>query len=210
MSTSSSPGQRLRQSVADSTIQIPGAFNALAARLIEQAGYDAVYLSGAAFSAGTLALPDVGLFTLSELATQTAYIRPQRHDSADRRRRHRLRRGDPRRAHGPRTGSGRGRRHSDRRSAVAQALRPLVGQVARRAGRDVRQASGRRRGPDRSGSRDHRPHRCPRREFARRRDLSGTRPICRRERIGFFPRRWPIATSSRNSPTRSMRRWWPT
>jgi methylisocitrate lyase len=74
VSTSSSPGQRLRQSVADATIQIPGAFNALAARLIEQAGYDAVYLSGAAFSAGTLAMPDVGLFTLSELTIQTAYL----------------------------------------------------------------------------------------------------------------------------------------
>jgi methylisocitrate lyase len=74
VSTSSSPGQRLRQSVADATIQVPGAFNALAARLIEQAGYDAAYLSGAAFAAGTLAMPDVGLFTLSELATQTAYL----------------------------------------------------------------------------------------------------------------------------------------
>ncbi len=74
MSTSSSPGQRLRQSMAEATIQVPGAFNALAARLIEQAGYDAVYLSGAAFSAGTLAMPDVGLFTLSELTTQTAYF----------------------------------------------------------------------------------------------------------------------------------------
>src|SRR5262249_13327815 len=46
----------------------------LAARLIEEAGYDAIYLSGAAFAAGTLALPDVGLFTLSELAMQTAWL----------------------------------------------------------------------------------------------------------------------------------------
>jgi methylisocitrate lyase len=60
--------------VAEATIQIPGAFNALVGRLIEQAGYDAIYLSGAAFSAGTLALPDVGLFTLSELVTQTTHL----------------------------------------------------------------------------------------------------------------------------------------
>jgi len=60
--------------VADATIQVPGAFNALVARLIEATGFEAAYLSGAAFSAGTLALPDVGLFTLSELAQQTAYI----------------------------------------------------------------------------------------------------------------------------------------
>jgi methylisocitrate lyase len=69
-----SPGRRLRDAVDESTIQVPGAFNALVARLIEQAGYDAMYLSGAAFSVGTFALPDVGLFTLTELAQQTAYL----------------------------------------------------------------------------------------------------------------------------------------
>ncbi|MGC3968568.1 MAG: isocitrate lyase/phosphoenolpyruvate mutase family protein [Pirellulales bacterium] len=50
---------------------IPGAFNPLTARLIERAGFRAVYLSGAVFSAGALALPDIGLFTLSELAEET-------------------------------------------------------------------------------------------------------------------------------------------
>ncbi|HEX3727931.1 MAG TPA: methylisocitrate lyase [Pirellulales bacterium] len=72
--TQLSPGKMLREAVAESTIQVPGAFNALVARMIERAGYDAAYLSGAAFSAGTLALPDVGLFTLTELAQQTAYL----------------------------------------------------------------------------------------------------------------------------------------
>jgi methylisocitrate lyase len=69
-----SPGKALRQAVADATIQVPGAFNALVARMIESAGFEAAYLSGAAFSAGTLALPDVGLFTLTELAQQTTYL----------------------------------------------------------------------------------------------------------------------------------------
>jgi methylisocitrate lyase len=69
--TRPSPGKLLRDAVAESTIQVPGAFNALVGRIIEQSGYDAVYLSGAAFSAGHLALPDVGLFTLTELADQT-------------------------------------------------------------------------------------------------------------------------------------------
>src|SRR4051794_3764074 len=69
-----SPGKSLRQAVADATIQVPGAFNALVARMIEAAGFEAAYLSGAAFSAGTLALPDVGLFTLTELAQQTTYL----------------------------------------------------------------------------------------------------------------------------------------
>jgi methylisocitrate lyase len=69
-----SPGRQLRDSVKDVTIQVPGAFNALVGRMIEQAGFDAMYLSGAALSAGTLALPDVGLFTLTELVAQTRQI----------------------------------------------------------------------------------------------------------------------------------------
>lgn len=65
------PGRKLRQAVVDSTLAIPGAFNALVARMIEETGFEAAYLSGAAFSAGELALPDIGLFTLSELVEQT-------------------------------------------------------------------------------------------------------------------------------------------
>jgi methylisocitrate lyase len=42
--------------------------------MIERSGYPAVYLSGGAFAAGVLALPDVGLFTLSELTDQTIKI----------------------------------------------------------------------------------------------------------------------------------------
>ncbi len=72
--TRESPGKLLRDAVAESTIQVPGAFNALVGRMIEEAGYDAIYLSGAAFSAGALALPDVGLFTLTELVQQTARL----------------------------------------------------------------------------------------------------------------------------------------
>ncbi|MBX7165445.1 MAG: methylisocitrate lyase [Pirellulales bacterium] len=70
----SSPGQRLRDAIRPGALAVPGAFNALTARLIEQSGYGAAYLSGAAFSAGTLALPDIGLFTLSELVTQTTQL----------------------------------------------------------------------------------------------------------------------------------------
>jgi len=61
----------LRKAVLDGTILIPGAFDALVGKLIERAGFSAMYLSGAAFSAGTLALPDIGLFTLTELVEQT-------------------------------------------------------------------------------------------------------------------------------------------
>lgn len=74
MPSQPSPGRRLRDAAAEGTLAIPGAFNAAAARLIEEAGYRAMYLSGAAFSAGVFALPDIGLFTLTELAQQTALI----------------------------------------------------------------------------------------------------------------------------------------
>lgn len=63
-----SPGKTLRKAAADATIQAPGAPNALAGMAIAGAGFQAAYLSGAAFSAAALGLPDVGLFTLTELA----------------------------------------------------------------------------------------------------------------------------------------------
>ena len=108
-----SPGRRLREAVADVTIQIPGAFNALVGRMAEDAGFDAVYLSGAALSAGTLALPDVGLFSLTELATQATYLTRRVEIPRDRRRRHRFRRTDERRADRSRAGSGRRGRPSN-------------------------------------------------------------------------------------------------
>lgn len=66
--------QRLRETIEHTSLQVPGSPNALFARLVEQAGFQATYLSGAAFSAGQFALPDIGLFTLTELAQETARI----------------------------------------------------------------------------------------------------------------------------------------
>lgn len=68
------PGRQLRDAARGRTLPIPGAFNAAVGRLIEEAGFPAIYLSGAAFSAGVFALPDIGLFTLTELAQQTALL----------------------------------------------------------------------------------------------------------------------------------------
>lgn len=71
MSESSlTPGGMLRATIEATPIQVPGAPCALAGRLVEEMGFAAMYLSGAAFSTGVLALPDVGLFTLSELVQQ--------------------------------------------------------------------------------------------------------------------------------------------
>ena len=59
---------RLRAAIRDHTVVLPGAFNALTARAIERAGFEALYLSGAALANGTIGVPDIGLTTLTEAA----------------------------------------------------------------------------------------------------------------------------------------------
>ena len=59
------PGQALREAIDGKMLEVPGVPNALVARLAERMGFEAVYLSGAALSAGVLGLPDIGLITLS-------------------------------------------------------------------------------------------------------------------------------------------------
>jgi methylisocitrate lyase len=57
-----------RRGLTSGTIQrFPGAFNPLVAALIQEIGFDGVYVSGAVVSAD-LALPDIGLTTLTEVA----------------------------------------------------------------------------------------------------------------------------------------------
>ncbi len=53
--------------------QFPGAFNPLSARLIEDKGFDGVYISGAVLAAD-LGLPDIGLTTLTEVAHRAGQI----------------------------------------------------------------------------------------------------------------------------------------
>ena len=48
-------------------LRFPGAFNPLSAKLIEDKGFEGVYISGAVLAAD-LGLPDIGLTTLSEVA----------------------------------------------------------------------------------------------------------------------------------------------
>lgn len=73
-SSPSSPGARFRQALSQGCIAIPGVFNALAACAAERAGFQALYQSGAALSAGLAALPDVGLLTQTEFAAQAGYL----------------------------------------------------------------------------------------------------------------------------------------
>jgi methylisocitrate lyase len=60
-----SPGRRLRDAWTAAPLAVPGVFNALVGRMAERLGFQAIYLSGAALSA-SMALPDVGLVTLTE------------------------------------------------------------------------------------------------------------------------------------------------
>src|SRR6266852_6558963 len=71
--TDGSPGYRLRQAWAAGTVVLPGVFNGLVARIAEQIGFQAVYLSGGALSAAA-ALPDIGLLTLTEFVEQARAI----------------------------------------------------------------------------------------------------------------------------------------
>src|SRR5437899_3321496 len=55
-------------------VAMPGAFNAATARLIERAGFSAVYISGAGLANATAGVPDIGLLTLTEVAQLAGYI----------------------------------------------------------------------------------------------------------------------------------------
>jgi len=64
----------LRAKLAGSAIvRMPGAFTPLSAPIIQEKGFEGVYISGAVMS-NELGLPDIGLTTLSEVATRAAQI----------------------------------------------------------------------------------------------------------------------------------------
>jgi 2-methylisocitrate lyase-like PEP mutase family enzyme len=54
---------------------VPGAFNALSARVIEDLGFEAVYVTGAGVTNMWFGLPDQGFMGLAEIADHTARIR---------------------------------------------------------------------------------------------------------------------------------------
>jgi len=54
---------------------VPGAFNALSARVIEDLGFEAIYVTGAGVTNMNLGLPDQGFMGLAEIAEATSRIR---------------------------------------------------------------------------------------------------------------------------------------
>jgi 2,3-dimethylmalate lyase len=69
-------GPRRLRDLLDSgqTIVAPGAFDPLSARLVEEAGFPAVYMTGFGTSAALIGRPDVGLLTMTEMVGNAGRI----------------------------------------------------------------------------------------------------------------------------------------
>jgi carboxyvinyl-carboxyphosphonate phosphorylmutase len=66
---------RLRRMLEEPGIIVaPGAYDGFSARLIEAAGFKAVYMTGAGTAASHLGQPDLGLATLTEMATHASHL----------------------------------------------------------------------------------------------------------------------------------------
>ncbi|WP_209785695.1 methylisocitrate lyase [Chryseobacterium sp. PvR013] len=63
-----SPGLKFREAMEkENPLQIVGAINANHALLAQQAGFNAIYLSGGGVAAGSLGIPDLGITTLDDI-----------------------------------------------------------------------------------------------------------------------------------------------
>lgn len=69
-----SAGAALRQRLQQGTLVLPGVFNAITAQLAQQAGFEALYLSGAGVTNSLTGAPDIALLTLTEMAQQARYV----------------------------------------------------------------------------------------------------------------------------------------
>lgn len=70
-----SAGAKFRQAVTDeSPLQVVGAINAYAARMAEQTGFKALYLSGGGVAANSLGMPDLGISTMEDVLTDARRI----------------------------------------------------------------------------------------------------------------------------------------
>jgi len=68
-----SPGERLRTLMKDGCVTAPFVFDGVQARLAEEAGFDAVYMTGFG-TAASYGLPDMGLIGLGEMSANAARI----------------------------------------------------------------------------------------------------------------------------------------
>lgn len=69
------PGTRFRQAMAaESPLQIPGAINAYTALQAQQAGFQAIYLSGAGVANASFGMPDLGMTSMSDVVADIERI----------------------------------------------------------------------------------------------------------------------------------------
>jgi 2-methylisocitrate lyase-like PEP mutase family enzyme len=66
---------RTRVLEGGSPLLLPGVPNALGARVVEELGFEAVYLTGAGISNSYLGVPDIGLLTMTEIVQHIAAVR---------------------------------------------------------------------------------------------------------------------------------------
>ena len=71
---SKSKSGRLRELIAQQAMMMPGVPNASMARQVEQAGFDAVYVSGAGIANSTAGVPDIGLLSREEVVRLAGYV----------------------------------------------------------------------------------------------------------------------------------------
>ena len=66
---------RLRELIGRGpTLYVPGCYNAMSAKVLEGAGFGAIYMTGYGTSLALTGLPDVGLTTMSEMVANARYI----------------------------------------------------------------------------------------------------------------------------------------
>ena len=75
MRTTNSAARRFRQMLQEpGIIMAPGAYDCLTAKIIQQAGFPAVYMTGAGTSVAQLGYPDLALATMTEMVSNAAMI----------------------------------------------------------------------------------------------------------------------------------------
>jgi 2-methylisocitrate lyase-like PEP mutase family enzyme len=69
------PVRQLRDILAqEKTILVPGAYDAFSAKILKQAGFKIVYMTGSGVTASLSGMPDVGLLNMTEMVNQARYI----------------------------------------------------------------------------------------------------------------------------------------
>ena len=67
--------KRLREILSrKGAILVPGAYDAFSAKILKQAGFEVIYMTGSGVTASVLGMPDVGLLTMSEMVNQARNI----------------------------------------------------------------------------------------------------------------------------------------